>query len=92
MHKICHILPDAPHTSLKMPGPGQPSNPSAGVPLSGTTELAVDVGAWLAAPSTAPGVLRGKLPCSSVLGKEISAIRRSPLKAGAILWKVIHSW
>lgn len=71
--------------------PRPPSSPSTGVPLFGI-RLAVDVGAWLAAPSTALGVLRVKLSYSSVLDKEISAIRRSPLKAGASLGKVIHAW
>lgn len=52
----------------------------------------MDVGAKLAAPSTALGDLGEKLPYSSVLSKEISAIRRSPLKAGDSLQEVIHTW
>ena len=57
-----------------------------------TMVLAVHVGAWLVAPSTAPGVLGEKLPYNPVPDGETSAIRRSPLEAGASLQEAIQTW
>lgn len=54
--------------------------------------LAVDMGARLVAPYTALGVLREKLPYNPMLDGEISAIRRSPLAAGANLQEAIQTW
>lgn len=64
-HPGAQTMPRSPRCSsyfTEDASPRQPSNPSAGVPLFGTTGLAVDVGAWLAALSTALEVLKEKLP------------------------------
>lgn len=99
-HKTYHISPNAPQTSLKMPGPRKPSNPSAtptrahgsAVHPFWTMVLAVHMGVCLVAPSTAPGVLGKKLLYSPVLDGEASAIGRSPLEDGARLQEAIQTW